>query len=354
MNPEAGSPALCLEGLIRFLAGQGIQSTTLAVGDRAPNDPDSTDGLRRSLEDCDVVHLHGVEPRHAVRVAAAARRRGIPYVLSPLGQWSPDPNSASGWRARWDSWRRDPPLVLRAAAVTALGAEESSHLSRFKHPRGVQHVPYGVSFSDFEGLRDEIPPAAGATEFRYLLVLGPLHPEEGLVLLLRAVAELGQEFRGWQVVLAGPDRGGWRNQLQAAVERKGGAGRVLFVPNPDPQTQREWLRRADLLAAPSLRIRCPVSVLQAVAAGVPVLATDHGLVSGLESVVRVCAADRTSLGTALHELIRQPDERRTATAREARAAGRRLCDWSVLGGAFARLYESLAAPSRGAVTVAAR
>ncbi len=122
-------------------------------------------------------------------------------------------------------------------------------------------------------------------------MLGPIDPIEGIVPLLKAFAEIGTASDGWNIALVGREVGEWRKMLEAAIRRKGGEDRVQFASAMDLDAQRLWLSRASILAAPSLQIRCPISLLQAAAAGVPVIASRFLAPRTWEPCVRVSAPE---------------------------------------------------------------
>ena len=161
--------------------------------------------------------------------------------------------------------------------------------------------------------------------------------------LLKAFAALGADSDGWSVVLAGPATNEWDKMLEAAVRRKGGTGRVLITPAPDVATQRAWLARASLLVAPSAHVRFPISVMQAVAAGVPVVASRTVVPPGLEKVVRVWGPGQEDLQRALRSVLELSDSQRAELGAKAQVAGRELFDWPVLVEPFVKLYTELAA-----------
>ena len=144
-------------------------------------------------------------------------------------------------------------------------------------------------------------------------------------------------------MLAGEEMGDWRKMLEAAVRRKGGEKRVLFTTAPDHATQRMWLARASILASPCLRVRCPVSTLQAVSAGVVVLASNGVVPGALEGVVQVCAPTRGDIKLGLRRLLAMNDEERARMAQDARDSARGLLDWPALVQEYVRLYEGLRA-----------
>ncbi len=351
LGPEAGSPAVSLSGLPDALRASGVDSETVTCDDNGADAFDQA-GARRLVEQADLVHLHGWGHRLQRTVAGAAHRAGKPYVLSPLGALCNGIHNKKRWRDRLRTLLMEKRLVQRAAAVTALNEPEEFELRAGRVHPNIVPLPYGIDVTEYEGGGQSTcgspavqstpePETAVSQEGRCLLVLGPLHPVEGFIPLLKALSELGPEFDGWNVVLAGPQIGDYRKMLEAAVRRKGGEGRVLFAPASDPQAQRSWLVRASILVTPSLQIRFPVSIMQAVAVGVPVLATSCVAPAGLEDVIRVCAPTRGDLKLGLRSLLGLSDEDRAALTRRAREVGRGVFDWSVLAGRYAELYRSL-------------
>ncbi len=333
LEPEAGSVAVSLRGLTQALVERGIEAASVTRAEAAAADP--------LVHKASVVHLHGWGTELARRMAHAARRAGRPYVISPLGSLIAGPYRKRGWRDKLRGLLGNSSLIRGAAAVTALNAAEQQALRAGGLNVNARVLPYGLDMSTFEATHhpnDALPEVPAG---RCLLLLGPIHPDEGLVPLVTAFAEIGPVADGWNIVLAGPEIGDWRRQLEAAVRRKGAAERVLFTPAPDVATQRAWLARASVLAAPSLHYRCPVSIMQALAAGVPVVASDRVVPDGLNDALQACAPTREALREALRFVLRLSDEERSSVAQKARAAARARLDWSVLVDRYVQLYREL-------------
>ncbi len=231
-------------------------------------------------------------------------------------------------------------MIAGATVVAALNEHESRELGDAATHANVREIPYGIDFSGYSP--PESPSGVeGASPF--ILVLGPLHPRGGCVALLKALAELGPIAEAWSVVFAGRDSGEWRPMLEAAVQRKGGEGRVRFVSAPDLAAQRELLSRASLVAAPVLGVDSPVPVLQALASGVPAIATICVAPVGLNGVIRVCQPRRDDLRDALRSMLTLSEPQRRDMGARARAVGRELLDWSVTAERFATLYTDVVA-----------
>lgn len=360
VSTDAGSIGLLLPGLFESLEAIGCRCRALAAEDQSDlGQPESAAAglpawpIVRDVEEgvdwADVIHFHGWGYEGVRRVARAARKYGKPFVVSPLGSLSPGPHRAPPWRSVLDRWFGVARVARSGSMFLALHENEAASLWAAVSGERVRVLPYGHRFapsSEGSGAATSLPPAIAG---RCLLVLGPLEPAEGCVTLLKAFAELGPDASGWHVVLAGRDLGQWRTVLEPAIRRKGGADRVQFHPAPGASAQAAWLQRASLVVAPSLVVRPPVSVLQAMAAGVPVIATDRVAPDGVSDSVQVCAADRAGIREALRTLLRMTDAQRQERARAARVRARELWDWSVLAPKYNELYERVARSGRRGV-----
>lgn len=342
MNPEAGSVAVCLSGLHETLASRGLQSQSFApLAD--------VTGL---LHGVDIVHIHGWDYESARRVAAYAFKAGKPYLISPHGSLTFGPHNKATWMERLRFALGGRQLVRGAACVTAINPQEEHDLqARRIHPR-ILILPYGLSFKEYAGLAYPLAPtlkgvgavagdSVSANGNRCLLMLGPLHPRGGCVALLKAIAEIGPGANGWNVVLAGKDNGEWRKMLESAVRRKKGDDRVTFAEASMVARQRALLAGASLVAAPGLHIGLPVSIMQAVASGVPAIASTCTAPPGLDGTIQVCEPRREALREALRSVLRLPDESRRAMGEKARTVGRAVFDWSVLADQYVQLYKSI-------------
>ncbi|KIQ17057.1 glycosyltransferase family 4 protein [Rhodococcus sp. MEB064] len=197
-------------------------------------------------------------------------------------------------------------VVRRAVACTEAAAAPVRDLGL---PAEV--VPYGVPWpveDYFAATRT--PPVVG--------MLALLTPWKGHLVLLDAIARLD----GVDVELAGGNFSGdqdYVDELRARAERPDLAGRVRFLGHVDPD---EVLRRWDVVVSSSVLPEAgPLSVLEAMSHGLPVVASDHGgptefLAHG-EGIL-VPAGDSGALADALRTLLGD-DSTRAEMGRRARA-----------------------------------
>jgi glycosyltransferase involved in cell wall biosynthesis len=138
-------------------------------------------------------------------------------------------------------------------------------------PGRVRHIPNGV---DAAALTDQARQPIGLRrqpDERLFGTLAGLRPEKNLERLLRIAAML-PDVIPWRLVIAG--EGAQRAQLEARARELGLAGRVVFTGFVD--RPGAVLGELDVYVLTSDTEQMPISVLEAMAVGLPVLATDVG------------------------------------------------------------------------------
>jgi glycosyltransferase involved in cell wall biosynthesis len=194
----------------------------------------------------------------------------------------------------------------------------------------------------------EIGPRAGpSAEGKRLVAVGRLTEQKGFDVLLRAFGAIAADFPGWQLDIWG--EGGEKAALEGLIAAKGLEGRArLRGVTPFP---RGWIEGADLFALPSRYEGFPNVLAEAMAAGIPTVASncDFGpsdMIENGTSGSLVPPNDENALAAELARLMGEPALRQKY-AQEGREAMRRfapervLAQWdevldAVLGSAGAR------------------
>jgi L-malate glycosyltransferase len=293
---EAGVPVVHL-GFRRFSALRDMPGNVAAFA-----------GLVRRLrrDRPDVLHAFLL---HSYLTAAAATRIGrVPVLVAG--------------RRSMGFFKQDRPFVLAAerlaTRVTRLVIANAQAVA--DDARANERVPAEKIAVVYNGLPDaafaERDPASVRTPHPVLLCVANLKPYKGHRHLLDAVALLQARGRPCTVLLAGD--GEERQALERQAARLGADVRFLgATPGTGP-----LLARADVVVLPSLSEGMSNAVMEAMAAGRPIVATDAG---GTPELLRgrgmlVPPADPLALAAAIERLLADPGH--------AAALGRRARAWS--------------------------
>lgn len=169
-----------------------------------------------------------------------------------------------------------------------------------------------------------------------LVAVGRLKAPKDFLTLLRALAALSDHGFETLIVGDGPDRG----VIEAEVERLGLDGRVRLVGERGDVA--ELLAGSDVFVLSSRSEGLPVAVLEAMAAELPVVASDVGGLSELvvdgETGLLVPAGDETALAEALATLL-EDRQRRLDLGAAGRARAEALFDLVTFRQAHLDLYD---------------
>jgi glycosyltransferase-like protein len=177
------------------------------------------------------------------------------------------------------------------------------------------------------GEREQFRAQAGAGPETFLiLTVGGIEPRKGSVTLLEAMARVATQANGSRPVLAvvgGHTFFDYRAYRDSALARLPELGLVegrdiLLLGTVSEADLGAWYRAADAFAFPSVKEGFGLVVLEALAAGLPVVASDIPVFAEYlrdgESALLVPPGDPTLLAEALHRLAGDPALRRRLAA----------------------------------------
>ena len=209
-----------------------------------------------------ILHDHGVWMPSNHATVATARRLGVPLVVSTRGmltRWALG-QSRMKKRVAWLLYQgRD----LRSARLLHATAEsEVEDIRRVGLRQPVVVLPNGVELPrDARGM-----PEAST---RRALFLSRVHPKKGLLNLVEAWAQVRP--MGWELVLAGPDEGGHRAEVEAHARIHNVD--VVWAGSVDDSAKWDLYRSADLFVLPTFSENFGIVVAEALAAGTPAITT---------------------------------------------------------------------------------
>ncbi len=268
----------------------------------------------------DLVHAYGLRPSLLVRILP--RRPVLVQRIASVDAHRP------GWQAFLDRWtaRR----VDRYIANSEAGARFLIDERGLAHPR-IEVILNGIEVETFAAAATtrrravrsalQIDPATAV-----VLTVANLRPPKGLDTLVAGAAKLdAMRSAGDRLLWLIAGEGPLAESLQRDLEQHGLGNRfrLLGFRRDIP----DLLAAADIFCLTSRREGMPVSILEAMAGGRPVVATDVGGVRELvvdgETGLIVPPGDPEALAHALAELLADPERRaRLGAAGQTRARSR--------------------------------
>lgn len=267
-------------------------------------DPRPVLGLRRLMvrESFDLVHLHGTRAGFfgTLALSLVPRRPRAIYTVHGLSCSRRASPAVKGLFARVERF-----IAHHAHRVISVSEQDrqSGVEAGLLPPHRTTSIPNGIAVSTAEPESWRSRGSGGTPE---VLIVGRLVPQKGIPILLEAACMVLQSHPHTRFTLAGD--GPLRLQLEAEAERLGISEQVRFLGTV-PDT-RPLLAGCDLFVLPSLWEGMPLSLLEAMAAGRPAVATavsgSSELIVDEETGLLVPAGDAMALAAAITRLLQDP------------------------------------------------
>lgn len=287
----------------------------------------------------DIAHLHGVWNMHMAAIGSALYKLGIPYVVSSHGSFAPMILRKQRMLKQAFRILRGLPLVNHASFVHVHSKHEVNDARAFgvRSPIVVagqgfnaKSIPAGISR---KWIAEKYPQHANAFK---MVFLGRLDPwVKGIDLLLEGFSCALANSGDVTLFLIGPEKRMYRDKAPEWVAKLGLTDRVVFVgPLYDPTEKFSALASADLFVLTSRFEGFPLTALEAMACGTPVMVTpgtnvadlvaengagivcdgDPGAIAAGIVTATSSAADLSSMGARARSLAERMTWEKTASA----------------------------------------
>lgn len=241
-----------------------------------------TSWLRANRARYDAVIVNGIWQYHSFGAWRVLRNSDTPYFVYPHGMLDPwfkhqyplkHLKKCLYWP--WAEYRvlRDAQAVLFTCEEERLLARNSFWLYRCNEavvslgtsqPTGDANLEVKEFYEQYPELRDK----------KLVLFMGRIHPKKGCDLLIDAFAKVLLQHPGWHLVMAGPDQSGWQEELTQRAVEVGISTRITWTGMITGRLKWGALRAARAFVLPSHQENFGISVVEALAVGLPTLISD--------------------------------------------------------------------------------
>ena len=307
----------------------------------------------------DLLHAHSGK-RLGGTVRTVARIRRIPYVISlhggvfdvPMKEQESLLEPIQGkfeWGKPFGMMLGSRRVLQDASAIVCVGQAEYEAARRLLPGQRVEHLKNGVDCARFrhgDGVRFRYRYALRKNA-KIILCISRIDPQKGQLTLVDAMPEIIKSDPNAHLVLIGPvTRPVYMKRIQERIRALGLQNRVLVLPGirPGDSTLIDAYHAADVFCLPSMHEPFGIVIIEAWAAGCPVVATRVGGIPGFvrdgQDALLVKPDCARELGGALVHLLKRPGLR----ARFGDSGRRRAMaefDWSVVTTKLISLYRDL-------------
>lgn len=229
--------------------------------------------LKQNLTQYDLVHIHALFSMPCTLAMVLARRRGIPYVITPHGL-------LCHWSLRQSALKKK--IYLKLIEQSNLNHSAGLHLNSELEQRDLTALQLkSPSVVIPHGLRVPPPCPDAALRLRtwlqlppdepILLFLARLHPKKGLERLIPALARI--RHQRFTFIIAGSGDPGYEAELRDRLQEAGLCDRTRMVGFVKGEQKDLLLQGSDLFLLTSYSENFGMAVLEALAAGLPAIVT---------------------------------------------------------------------------------
>lgn len=300
LSPEWGGTVPIIANLTHALQEKGVECAVFAAkGRRVGSDRVPLDGietrlfdtdllallwtgharrfaraLRQAIRDYDLVHIHELWHYPGYVAFRSARTWKKPYIVTIHGELSTRSLEQKSFK-KWVYMTAIQRRILQCAATLQVNTKaEACQIRALGFDRPVATIPNGISL---EGFQDLPPRSAFFERFgdlsgkRIILFLGRIHPQKGLDVLAKAFGEIARVRDDVCLVVAGPNEGGYRSQVETILRPSGALSRTVFTGMLRGADKLAAYSVADIFVLPSYSEGFSMAILEALAAGIPVV-----------------------------------------------------------------------------------
>ena len=312
--------------------------------------------LRQQVAQFDIVHIHSIFLWPTTIAAFWCRKRGVPYLISPHDLLNPAgikkayQGLSASMMSRSKKWlylntigrldlNRASTILFTTSVEMDAGGAYVRRAPQLALPLGADMPPPDESLNSVVW-RDKYPILK---DKKIVLFMSRLDPKKGLDILLAALGSISSRRRDFALVVAGSGDPQYESKLRSLVTGLGLQDITLFVGMVEHDDKWALLREADLFALPSHHEAFPNAVVEAMAAGLPVVVSEHvGISDAIHKagVGLVTSLDPVEVESAIDSLLSDESLRRSLGEAGAKYV-REHWSWEQTTADIAKAYDSI-------------
>lgn len=300
--------------------------------------------LLNHVTEYDLIHIHTIFSPLISLVQKICQLYQVPYVVTPHGMLEPWALAYKSRKKRLYYHLIEKHNLVAASGIQSLAEPEAVNIqalgfkNTFTVPNGVEHQDFR-QFSDSDIFYQSFPDLKNKT---IILFLGRIDPKKGLDLLAIAFSKIHQRFPNTHLVIAGPDNIGFLETAQQYFIQADCHKAVIFTGMLTGNLKKAALRVAHLYVCPSYSEGFSMSILEAMASGLPCVITDRCNFPEAKtaSAAYVIEANADAIYQAMKQCLDDPEVSQQMGDR-ARDFILKNYTWDIVAQKFLTIYSSI-------------
>ncbi|HWF11056.1 MAG TPA: glycosyltransferase [Bryobacteraceae bacterium] len=308
VGPLRGGPSFAMRAIASGLARHGVETHVATTDDNGPGrldvslrQPSVEDGavywyfprqtsfyicsipftawLWRHASEYSLIHIHALFSWCSNTAAFTARRKGVPYIVRPLGvlnRWGMEHRRP--WLKRASFLLIERPVLRGATLIHYTAAQEREEAAECGFADHPAIIPNPVDFGSpgetdaRGGLRSRYPELEGK---RIALFLSRIDRKKGIDLLLPAFQQVVRENPNAALVIGGEGDPVLIETFRRQARDLGIERLIVWTGFLSGVEKYGALADADVFVLPSYSENFGIAAIEAMAAGLPVIVTDQ-------------------------------------------------------------------------------
>lgn len=233
--------------------------------------------------------------------------------------------------------------IIGSNIVIAL-SEDMKRQIKEKYPREIIVIPNGLNFNEFSNSNkiDFKKEFNIKNDKKIIIYVGRLHPVKGLEYLIEAMKLIQETYPNSVLLLVGSDHGNKKN-LEALIQKNNLKEKIFFTGIVPHEKIPAYLNNSHIFVLPSLSEGFPNVILEAMASGLPIVATRVG---GIPEIIEnevngflVKPKDAKEIADKISLLLNDGLLRKSISLKNKKKA--KLFSWEKVSERLEEIYENL-------------
>lgn len=224
--------------------------------------------LKSNIKNYNVVHITGIFTFPVLAAAMLSKKFGIPYILRPAGTLDVYPMAQKSFRKKLYYKLVIERYVKGAAAIHVTSQKEKEQVGLIGINDNCFIAPLGVDANSSTKLFRK-------DDHLRILFLSRIHQKKGLPILLEAVSLLVKSNTTISLTIAGNGSEKYLGELKDLIKKLEIEEVVKFSGFVEGEKKSHLFDETDIFVLPSYQENFGIAVVEALAAGMPVIVSDQ-------------------------------------------------------------------------------